>query len=99
MPKQEQASSSTMKDRLRKPQLELELLQEHMRKEMVKWDRERSNFNHLMHLEKLKVDEKDDQLKGLEKEKENLKRNLQAIEEEFKRVSLELGKKKDLYTT
>ncbi|KAK8624212.1 hypothetical protein V6N13_065565 [Hibiscus sabdariffa] len=76
MPKQEQTSTSTMQDRLRKPHSELELLQEHTRKEMTKWGRERSNFNHLMHLEKLKVDEKDGQLKSLEKEKENLKRNL-----------------------
>ncbi|KAK8635875.1 hypothetical protein V6N13_004588 [Hibiscus sabdariffa] len=76
MPRQEHASTSTMKERLRKLQSELEILQEHMRKEMAKWDRKRSNFHHLMHLEKLKVDEKEGQLKSLEKEKENLKRNL-----------------------
>ncbi|KAK8656931.1 hypothetical protein V6N13_098865 [Hibiscus sabdariffa] len=90
MPMQEHANTSTMKDRLRKPQSELELLQEHMRKEMAKWDRERSNFNHLVHLEKLKVDEKDGQLKSLESEKVYLKRDLQAMEKEFKQMSLEL---------
>ncbi|KAK8554336.1 hypothetical protein V6N12_031300 [Hibiscus sabdariffa] len=87
-----------MKDRLWKPQSELELLQEHMRKEMAKWDRERSNFHHLTHLEKLKVDEKDGQLKSLEKKKENLKRNLWAVEEEVKQMSSELRHKKNMYT-
>ncbi|KAK8563474.1 hypothetical protein V6N13_006329 [Hibiscus sabdariffa] len=69
-----------------------------MRKEMAKWDRERSNFSHLVHLEKVKVDEKDGQLKSLEKEKADLKRDLQAMEEEFKQMSLELRQKKNMYT-
>ncbi|KAK8569129.1 hypothetical protein V6N13_107000 [Hibiscus sabdariffa] len=98
MPRQEHASTSTMKDKLRKPQSELELLQEHIRKEMTKWDSERPNFNHMVHLEKLKVDEKDGQLKILEKEKADLKRDLQAIEEELKQMSLELRQKKNMYT-
>ncbi|KAK8484787.1 hypothetical protein V6N13_093131 [Hibiscus sabdariffa] len=36
-----------MKDRLEKPQSELELLQEHMKNKMAKWDNERSSFSHL----------------------------------------------------
>ncbi|KAK8675970.1 hypothetical protein V6N13_034028 [Hibiscus sabdariffa] len=92
IPTQEKASISTMMDRLQRPQPELELLKEHMKNEMTKWDHERSNFNHLVHLEKLKVDEK-------EKEKADLKRDLQAMEEEFKRMSLELRQKENMYTT
>ncbi|KAK9006449.1 hypothetical protein V6N11_035487 [Hibiscus sabdariffa] len=59
MPNQEQGITSTMKDKLRKPQSELELLQELMKKEMTQWDHERSSFNNLVYLERLKVDEKD----------------------------------------
>ncbi|KAK8535941.1 hypothetical protein V6N13_104553 [Hibiscus sabdariffa] len=51
-----------------------------------------------MHLEKLKVDEKEGQLKSLEKEKANLLRDLQALEEEFKQVSLKLRQKNNMYT-
>ncbi|KAK8626028.1 hypothetical protein V6N13_133682 [Hibiscus sabdariffa] len=47
MPNQEQGITSTMKDKLRKPQSELELLQELMKKEMTQWDHERSSFNNL----------------------------------------------------
>ncbi|KAK8640408.1 hypothetical protein V6N13_008162 [Hibiscus sabdariffa] len=47
MANQEQAATSTMKDKLQKPQSELKLLQEHMKKEMAQWDHERSSFNHL----------------------------------------------------
>ncbi|KAK8593846.1 hypothetical protein V6N13_042591 [Hibiscus sabdariffa] len=98
MQKQEQEGTSTMKDKLQKPQLELELLQEHIKKEMAQWDHERSSFNHQVYLEQLQVEEKYGHLKNLEKEKADLERNFKALDEEFKYVSLELKKKKNMYT-